>query len=208
LKSSGSQITPASLLQFHEPDDPGCDDLRLRDERDNFRLSFCHILASIPTGGKGELWHGFAHGLDARFDGRGVISQHVQSGSKGDHFDLNLLAELAVMLSNIVHVIEGEIHNDGVIDVDLHNQPMRLLLVGSGADLLGSRAVLILAGVLIWAEMLIRVLNAKASAMKATPAKTENDLIMVSSLRVRAQVYAQRSHAPICGSRTLHQMSA
>jgi hypothetical protein len=131
LKSSGSQVTPASLLQLHEPDDAGFDDLRLRDERDIFRLSSCHILASIPTCGKGELWQGFAHGLDARFGGRGVISQHVQSGSISDHFDLNLLAERAVMLSHIAHVIQGEIHNGGVIDVDLHNRPMRLLLVAA-----------------------------------------------------------------------------
>jgi hypothetical protein len=38
------------------------------------------------------------------------------------------------MLNYIVHVIKGEIHNGGVIDVDLHNQPMRLPLVGRGAD--------------------------------------------------------------------------
>jgi hypothetical protein len=42
------------------------------------------------------------------------------------------------MLSRIAHVIEGEIHNGGVIDVDLHSQPMRLLLVGGGADFGGS----------------------------------------------------------------------
>ncbi len=29
LKLSGSQVTPALLLQFHEPDDPGFYDLRL-----------------------------------------------------------------------------------------------------------------------------------------------------------------------------------
>jgi hypothetical protein len=40
----------------------------------------------------------------------------------------------AVMLSHIAHVIEGETHNGGVIDVDLHSQPMRLLLVVGGAD--------------------------------------------------------------------------
>ena len=45
----------------------------------------------------------------------------MQSGSKGDHFDLNLLAELVVMLNHIAHVIEGESHNGGVIDVDLHS---------------------------------------------------------------------------------------
>jgi hypothetical protein len=134
LKLSGSEVTPASLLQFHEPDDAGFDDLGLRNERDIFRLTSCHTFASIPACRKGEVWHGFAHGLDARFDGRGAISQHVQSGSKGDHFDLNLLADLAVMLSHIAHVIEGETHNGGVIDVDLHSQPMRLLLVVGSAD--------------------------------------------------------------------------
>src|SRR5712671_7604068 len=56
LKSSGSQVTPASLLQFHEPDDSGFDDLRLRDDRDIFRLSSCHIFASIPTCRKGDCW--------------------------------------------------------------------------------------------------------------------------------------------------------
>jgi hypothetical protein len=30
--------------------------------------------------------------------------------------------------------IEDEIHNGGVIDVDLYSQPMQLLLVGGGAD--------------------------------------------------------------------------
>ncbi len=107
MKFSGSQVTPASLLQFHEPDDSGFDDLRLRDQRDIFRLSSCHILARIPTCRKGELWHGFGHGFDARFDGGSVISQHVEPGSIGDHFDLNLLAERAVMLSHIAHVVEG-----------------------------------------------------------------------------------------------------
>jgi hypothetical protein len=55
LKSSRSQVTPASLLQFHEPHDPGFDDLRLRDDRDIFRLSSCHIFASIPTCSKGDV---------------------------------------------------------------------------------------------------------------------------------------------------------
>ncbi len=76
------------------------------------------------------LRHGFLHGLDARLDGRGVISQ---SGSKGNHFDFNLFADV-VVLSHIAHVIEGAIHNGGVIDVDLHGHPMRLLLVGGSAD--------------------------------------------------------------------------
>src|SRR5258707_5217507 len=111
--SSGSQISRALLLQFHEPDDCGVNNLRMRDDRDMFHLSSCHIFASIPTRRKGEVWHGFAHGLDARFDGRGVISQHVQSGSKGNNFDLNLFADLVVMLSHVAHVIEGEIHNGG-----------------------------------------------------------------------------------------------
>ena len=93
----------------------------------------------FPTCRKGDVWHGFAHGFDALFDWRGVISQHVQSGSEGDHFDLNLLADRAVILSRIAHVIEGEIHNGGVIDVDLHSQPMRLRLVGGAvADFGGS----------------------------------------------------------------------
>jgi hypothetical protein len=39
-------------------------------------------------------------------------------------------------------------------------------------------AALTLAGALIWAEIPICVLNAKASAMKVTPAKMENDLFM------------------------------
>src|SRR3984893_1580615 len=134
LKSLGSQVTPALLLQFHEPDDAGFDDLRLRDQRNVLCFSSYHVLASIPASGKGELWHGFAHRLDARFDGRGVFSQHMQSGPIGDHLDLNRLAERTVMLNYIVHVIKGEIHNGGVIDVDLHNQPMRLPLVGRGAD--------------------------------------------------------------------------
>src|ERR1700730_4167055 len=134
LGASGSQVAPALLLQFHEPDRTGFDDSRLRDERDIFGLNSHHILAGVPTCRKGKLWHGFAHGLDARFDGRGVVSQHVQSGSKRDHFDLNLLAEIAVILSHIAHVIEGKIHNGGIVDVDLHNQPMRLLLLGRAAD--------------------------------------------------------------------------
>jgi hypothetical protein len=29
---------------------------------------------------------------------------------------------------------EDEIHNGGIIDVDLYSQPMQLLLVGGGAD--------------------------------------------------------------------------
>jgi len=54
--------------------------------------------------------------------------------------------------------------------------------------------VLILAGVLIWAEMLRCVLNVKASAMEATPAKTVNDLFMVFSLSVLAQVLSVGAH--------------
>jgi hypothetical protein len=42
------------------------------------------------------------------------------------------------MLSRIAHVIEGEIHNGGVINVDPHGQPMRLISVGGGADFGGS----------------------------------------------------------------------
>jgi hypothetical protein len=38
------------------------------------------------------------------------------------------------MVSHIAHVVEGEIHNGGVIDVDLHSHPMRLLLIGGSAD--------------------------------------------------------------------------
>ena len=52
-----------------------------------------------PHAEKGEVWHGFAHGLDARFDGRGVISEHVQSGPKGNNFDLNLFTDAVVMLN-------------------------------------------------------------------------------------------------------------
>src|SRR5258708_13323551 len=89
LKSSGSQVTPASLLQFHEPDDSGFDDLRLRDQRDIFRLSSCHILARIPTCRKGELWHGFGHGFDARFNGGGVIPHLLHPRSSGDPFHSN-----------------------------------------------------------------------------------------------------------------------
>src|SRR5258708_32663813 len=48
--------------------------------------------------------------------GEVVIPHHVESGSKGDHFDLNLLAELAVMLGHIAHVIESEIHGGWDID--------------------------------------------------------------------------------------------
>jgi hypothetical protein len=125
-------------LAVHEPDDSGFDDLRLRDERDIFRLGSCHIFASIPTCRKSDVWHGFAHGLDARFDGRGVISEHVRSGRKGNNFDLNLFADLVVMLIHVAHVIEVEIHNGGVIDVDLHSHPMRLLLAGGSTDLGGS----------------------------------------------------------------------
>jgi hypothetical protein len=63
----------------------------------------------------------------------------VQSGSKRNNFDLNLFANLAVMLSHVAHVIECEIHNGGVIDVDLHSHPVQLLLVG-GSTGLGGRA--------------------------------------------------------------------
>ena len=60
--------------------------------------------------------------LDARFDGRSIVSQHVQSGPIGDHLDLDLLAEVAVMLSYIADVIEREIHDGGVIDVDMYRR--------------------------------------------------------------------------------------
>ena len=40
------------------------------------------------------------------------------------------------------------------------------------------------------AEALICALNTRASAMEITPAKTMNDLFMVFSLSVLAQVYA------------------
>jgi hypothetical protein len=42
------------------------------------------------------------------------------------------------MLSHIAYVVEGEIHHGGVIDIDLYNQPMRLLLVDGGAVFGGS----------------------------------------------------------------------
>ena len=43
------------------------------------------------------------------------------------------------MLSHVAHVIEGEIHNGGVVDVDLLSYPMQLLVVG-GSTGLGGRA--------------------------------------------------------------------
>jgi hypothetical protein len=100
----------------------------------------------------------------------------VQSGSKANHVDLNLFADLVVTLNHIAHVMEGEIHNGGIIDV-------------------------------ILAEVLICVLNTRASAMESTPAKTMHDLFMVFSLSVLAQVYTA-AYARICGSRTFRQMSA
>jgi len=63
----------------------------------------------------------------------------VLSGSKDNNFDLNLFADLAVMLSHVADVIEGKIHNGGAMDVDLHSHPMQLLLVG-GSTGLGGRA--------------------------------------------------------------------
>ncbi len=112
----------------------------LFDSQDGVCRKSCTKNKSIPLRlcRKGEVWHGFAHGLDARFDGRGVISEHVQSGPEGNNFDLNLFADLVVMLIHVAHVIEGEIHNGGVIDVDLHSHPMRLLLAGGRTDLGGS----------------------------------------------------------------------
>jgi hypothetical protein len=106
---SRSQVAPASLLQFHQADHSRFCDLRLRDERDIFRFRFRHIFPGVPACRKGKLRHGFAHRLDARFDGRSVLSQHVQSGSKGDHLDLNLLADLVVVLNCVAHVVENEI---------------------------------------------------------------------------------------------------
>ncbi len=47
-----------------------------------------------------------------------------------------------------------------------------------------------MAGVLILAEVLACVLNTSASAMEVTSAKTMNDLFMLFSLSVLAQVYA------------------
>jgi len=61
-----------------------------------------------------------------------------------------------------------------------------------------------LAGALILAEVLICVLNTRASAMETTPAKTMNDLFVVFSLSVLAQVYTA-AYARICGSRTFRQ---
>jgi hypothetical protein len=56
----------------------------------------------------------------------------MQSGAKGDHFDFNLLADLAVVLHRIAHIIENEIHGRGVIDVNLYGEPMRLRSVDAG----------------------------------------------------------------------------
>ena len=63
-----------------------------------------------------------------------VSSQHVQSRSKSNHFNINLLSDIAVMLSHVAYVVEGEIHDGGVIDVDLHGHSMRQLLVGGRSD--------------------------------------------------------------------------
>jgi len=54
------------------------------------------------------------------------------------------------MLSHVAHVIEDEIHNGGIIYVDLH---------GHRCGCFWWAAVLILAGALILAELLICVLN-------------------------------------------------
>jgi hypothetical protein len=61
-------------------------------------------------------------------------------------------------------------------------------LILAGAAILA--VALIWSEVLICAELLICVLNTKASAIEPIPAKTENDLFMVFSLNVLAQVYA------------------
>ena len=128
---------------------------------------------------------------------RGVISQHVQSGSKGNHFNVNLFADLVVMLSHVAHVIEDEIHNGGIIYVDLHGHPMRLLLVGGRADFGRSTDF---GG--------ITDLRAQQRAStEVTPVKTINDLFMVFSLSVLAQVYTA-AYAGMYGSRTFRQMSA
>jgi len=37
------------------------------------------------------------------------ISRHVQSGSKGNHFNINFSPTSLVMLSHVAHVIEDEI---------------------------------------------------------------------------------------------------
>ena len=41
------------------------------------------------------------------------------------------------MLDRIAHIIECEIYSGGVIDVDLHSQPMRLLFFGAALILGG-----------------------------------------------------------------------
>jgi hypothetical protein len=59
----------------------------------------------------------------------------MQSGSKNDHFDSNLLTDLAVVLSYIANIIESEIDCRGVIDVNLYNEPMGLHSDGGSGHL-------------------------------------------------------------------------
>jgi hypothetical protein len=59
----------------------------------------------------------------------------MQSGSKNDHFDPNLLTDLAVVLNYIADIIESEIHCCGVIDVNLYDEPMWLRSDGARGHL-------------------------------------------------------------------------
>ena len=74
----------------------------------SFASTFRHVFASIPACRKGELWHGFAHGHYACFNRRGIVSQHVQPGPKGNHFDLNLLANLSVMRAALLTLLRAD----------------------------------------------------------------------------------------------------
>jgi len=50
-----------------------------------------------------------------------VSSRSMCSPGPSNHVDLNLFADLVVTLNHIAHVMEGEIHNGGIIDVVLHS---------------------------------------------------------------------------------------
>src|ERR1043166_2458025 len=105
-KALRPDVSPALLLQFHDPHDARLHKRRLGEKRDGLVLRLTHIFLGVAAGLERDRWRFLGNRLDAILYRRGVVSQHVKAGTEGNDFDFYLLAEGLVVLLNVGRVIK------------------------------------------------------------------------------------------------------
>src|SRR5690348_539779 len=71
-------VGPTQLLQLHDVDDAGLDQLGLRNDRNILVLRLAHVLLRIAAGLVRNLRRAQRYRFDTTFYRRGVVAQHVQ----------------------------------------------------------------------------------------------------------------------------------